>query len=71
VTLAERLHLAERIGHIRQDWRMVEYLADALLDDELDLRIDAARLAIQDAHARVEELILDGGGDPELDEALA
>ena len=67
MSLAEQLDLAERVGRLRDDCRMVEYLADDLFDDELDLRIDAARLSILDVACRVEELILEGGGEPDLE----
>lgn len=47
-------------------WREFERRADDLYDPELDLRIDAARMALLDASAHLDELILESGADPDL-----
>jgi hypothetical protein len=62
--------IAERLGRVRDELRLVEYVADDELDDELDLRVDATRMALLDLIAWVDELILQGGGEADL-EAVA
>jgi hypothetical protein len=51
------LELATYVGATRAHWRAIEISADELLDDELSLRIDAARLAMLDVADRLDELV--------------
>jgi hypothetical protein len=50
------LELAVRVGAARAAWRTVELDAEDLSDDELDLRIDAVRLATLDVADRLDVL---------------
>jgi hypothetical protein len=54
--LARILELAVRVGAARHEWRAIECKADDLFDDELDLRVDAVRLATLDVVDRLDEL---------------
>jgi hypothetical protein len=54
--LARILTLAARVGATRAAWRAIELEAEDLSDDELDLRVDAARLATLDVADRLDEL---------------
>jgi hypothetical protein len=54
VTLVE--DLARRIAEARACWLDVERLADETADDELDGRVQIARLSILDAADRAQQL---------------
>jgi hypothetical protein len=54
--LARILELAVRVGDARAGWRAIELEAERVRDDELDLRVDAVRLATLDVADRLDEL---------------
>ena len=55
--LGRALELSAHIGEARSSWRAIEGLADDMLDDELNLRVDATRLAMLDVADRLDELV--------------
>jgi hypothetical protein len=57
--LARILALVARVAGARGEWRALERDAAELFDDELDLRVDAVRLATLDVVDRLDELALD------------
>ena len=52
------LMLSGHVGTARAQWRAIEEFADELLDDELNLRVDATRLALLDVKDWLDELVL-------------
>lgn len=56
--LGRILELGARVAAARGEWRALELEAAELSDDELDLRVDAVRLATLDVVDRLDELAL-------------
>ena len=65
--LERALALAAYVGETRAAWRAIEVEADRMFDDELDLRVDATRLAMLDVADRLDELVLSPQPQPEED----
>jgi hypothetical protein len=71
VTREEAIAVAQHLGLIREGLRCVEVELDDLFNDRVDRYVAEARESVVLLIDELNELILDGGIEPDLDEAEA